>query len=317
MKKLSNKILLIGLLALIAAFAGSRLFRSPALESNLRKELVTLDTATITEIRILPGKEHTEELKLVRDGNVWRVNKGQHSEPTNGASIKGMLSALTNLRAQRMATRKKEKWQDYNVGDNSTHVSVYHQGSKLADFHVGKLGFVQSGSGGFGGAYTYLRLDDENEVYTVEGFLESSFNNSFNDLRDKTFLKLDKNEIVRLSFQYVGDSSFVVEKRDSVWYIGNEKAEASRMEVLLNHIGSKYLVEFADDFTPTGAADASVQMNGKTGAMATVSGWRKNQNDWILTSTLQPRKYFTNKSSSVVSDLFVTRQKLLATPVNK
>src|SRR5258706_5516071 len=225
MKKLSTKMLLIGLMVLVAIFVASRFFRAPALESNLRKNLLTLDTASVSEVRVLPSKEHTEELRLLRDGKNWKVINGKRSEPSDKAAIKSILEALGNLQAQRLASRKKEKWEDFKVGETGTHVSVYDgKGKKVADFHVGKVGFTPGAGGTYGASYTYVRLSDENEVYTVEGFLEPTFNNSFNEWRDKTFLKLNKDDITRLSFRYPADSGFVASKRDSVWYVGNELA---------------------------------------------------------------------------------------------
>jgi len=310
MKKLSNKILLIGLIVLIAAFAASRFFRSPGLESNLRKELLKLDTVAVDEIRILPAKERVEELKLRREGNNWKVSKAERKESANLASIKSVLGSLANMQAQRMTSRKREKWNDFNVGDNSTHVSVYQHGNKIADFHVGKLGFTQSSDGGFGGAYTYVRLSDEDEVYSVEGFLESTFNNSFNDLRDKTFLKLNKSEITKISFRYPADSSFVLEKRDSIWYAGTDKADPSKVENLLNQFSSKYLTEFVDGFTPTSQPQVILKADGQSGNLLTIEAWKRDETDWILTSSVQKGVYFSSQGSTIVGDVFLGKSKL-------
>src|SRR5882672_7871277 len=102
MKKLSNKILLIGLAVLILIFAASRFFRSPKRESNLRKDLLKLDTAVVNEVRIHPSKDNSEELRLTRSGNSWRVSKGSRTEPANRSAIEGVLGTIANLQAQRM-----------------------------------------------------------------------------------------------------------------------------------------------------------------------------------------------------------------------
>jgi len=311
MKKLSNKILLGGLIGLLALFAGLRLFRSPGLESNLRKELVQLDTATISEIRILPSKEHIEELSLRRQGNAWKVKRGNRIESVNKATLTSMLASLVSLNAQRMVSRKKEKWQDYNVGETSTHVSVYEDGNKVADFHVGKLGFVQNNEGGFGGAYTYVRLSDEVEVYAVEGFLESTFNNSFADFRDKTFLNLEKDAITKISYRYPLDSGFVVEKRDSIWFVGNERVDPSKVDNLLSQFSSKYLTEFVDGFLPSTPANVTIQVDGKSGSLVTIEIWKKDESEWIVNSLVQKGVYFSTKGSTVVTDLLIGRSKLV------
>jgi hypothetical protein len=310
MKKLSNKILLVGLIVLVGIFVASRFFRSPGLESNLRKDLLKLDTAKISEVRILPSKEHNEELRLTRTGYDWKVIKGNRQEPTGRSSVKALLSSLAGIKSERLASRKKEKWEEFNVGDNSTHVTVYTDGKKTADFHVGKLGFTQNGGGNFGGSYTYVRLSDENETHTVEGFLESTFNNGFNDWRNKTLLKLNKDEISKISFLYPTDSGFVAEKRDSTWYIGLEKTDVSKIESFLNTISSKYASEFADGFTPVSKPDMIMQVDGKVGNLLKLEAWKKDETEWILTCTQQTGVYFSSKGTQAVSDIFIAKSKL-------
>src|SRR5258708_775464 len=179
MKKLSNKILVITLLVLGAGFILSRLFWSPGLESNLRKDLIQLDASKITEVRIWPSSHPGEELKLVREGYRWKVSKGKRRSQSDDALVKSLLSLARQVKAQRMVSRKKEKWEELNVGEKGTHVSIYENSTKKADFQVGKTGFTSAADGSFSGGYTYLRLTDENEVYAVEGFFESGFNRAY------------------------------------------------------------------------------------------------------------------------------------------
>jgi hypothetical protein len=311
MKKLSTKILFIGLVVLVIFFVASRFFWSPRLESNLRKNLLKLDTASINEVRIHPAKAPLEEIKLIRDGKKWKVVKGTESKSPNMTAVKNLLGALVDLPTQRLVSRKKERWEDYQVGKNSTQVNVYSGGKNVADFHVGKLGFSQGGAGMFSSAYTYFRLSDEKEVYTVEGFLESKFNNSFDDWRDKTLLKLKKEEIAKISFLYPADSGFVLSRRDSVWFVDNEKADPTKAANFINQISSKYIMAFADGFTPSSQPHATLQINGKTGNLATVEGWLKGDGSWVLTSSFQKGIYFSTQGSKIASDIFTSRKKLL------
>jgi len=110
MKKLNIKILIIVLIVLAAVFALSRIFRSPGLESNLRKTLVALDTAVVTEVRIQPSNNRTTEIKLFKEGKNWMVIADKQKSVTDNNSVKMMLGQLLDLRTQRLASRKKEKW---------------------------------------------------------------------------------------------------------------------------------------------------------------------------------------------------------------
>lgn len=129
MKKFSNKILIITLVVLVAIFVLSRVFRSPGLESNLRKELVALDTATVTEVRIKP-KGQGSEVKLVRDGKNWKVTANGKQANAEAGTVESMLGVVMNLNAQRLISRKQEKWETFQVDEQSTHVSIY-SGEKI------------------------------------------------------------------------------------------------------------------------------------------------------------------------------------------
>lgn len=313
MKKLSNKVLFIALVALVGIFAASRLFRSPGRESNLRRALVSADTAAITEIRVLPAKERAEEIKITREGSNWKVAKGSRTAEADHSYVKSVLFALHSMQAQRQVSRKKEKWDEFNVGDKGTHVLAYAGERKVADVHIGKLGFAQGGAGAFGGSYTYVRLSDENETYTVEGFLESTFNNAYNDWRNKTLVKVNKDDIAKITVRYPADSGFVAEKRDSVWYVGNMKADPAKVDLYRNQFTAKYLTGFSDDFSPAKAADAVVLVDGKAGNLVSIEAWNVPgvENEWIFTSSAQKGVYFSSKGSGVVKELLIGKKQLL------
>ena len=137
MKKLSNKILIVTFLLLAAVFILSRLFLAPGRGSNLRKDLVKLDTAGVTDVRILPSSHPEAEVILHREGRRWKVSKEKQQSETDEGLVKSMLGMLVRVEAQRMVSRKKEKWEEFNAGEKGTHIAVYENSKKKADFVVG------------------------------------------------------------------------------------------------------------------------------------------------------------------------------------
>jgi len=309
MKKLNTKILIIVLVVLAAVFALSRIFRSPGLEGNLRKTLVSVDTAKVTEVRIQPASNRTLEVKLIKEGKNWNVVSDKQKSVTDIGSVKSMLGQLLDLRIQRIASRKKEKWETYNVADKGTHITVYAGSKKVADMNVGKTGFVQNGAGRYGGAYTYVRLSDENEVYTVDGFLESLFNRTYNDWRNKAFLRVNRDDITKLTFKYPADSGFVVSKKDSVWFVGSEKADLSKTQNFIGQLTFKNLNDFADSFVAPGSAPFTLLVEGKNGILASVEGWRDGDK-WTMKSTEQNGVYFSS-SNSIIQDFWAGKKNFL------
>lgn len=173
MKKINNKILAIGLVVLVGIFVLVRVFRTPKLESNIRKELVSLEVPKVTEVRL---SSPDSSIQLMKEEGKWNVVWGQNKYEADSGAVARMLQTIQLIEATRMISRKKEKWADFKVDSTGTHVSVYYGSNKEADFLVGSLGFNQNpGSGGqFGqgmSPYTHVRLSDEDEVYVVDGFL--------------------------------------------------------------------------------------------------------------------------------------------------
>ena len=313
MKNINNKTLILIFGALVGIFVLVRLFRTPALESNMKKELVALDTSSVTMIKIWPASAKGEEIQLVKGSMRWTLKKGDKEYNVEQGSANSLLGYVVKLVPQKMATRKKEKWGDFQVGDSSTRVQFFAKDEVLADVRIGRIGFDQNemqrmqqqqqmGGGGFGGAFTYVRLDDEDEVYTVEGFLSSSFDRSLNDWRDKSLLRIKQTDVIKVSFNYP-DSGFVAEKRDKKWWIGITMADSTKFKSYLSQLEFKNASSLADDFSPTRQPDISLNIDGATGLLATVQAWKREQ-DWVLTSTLQDGVYFSTEGSGIFSSVF-------------
>lgn len=320
MKNLNNKTLIIILIALAGIFVLVRLFRTPALESNLKKELVALDTSKVTLIKVWPGSEKGGELQFIKGSMRWTIKKGDKQYNLEQGSANSLLNYMVKLVPQKMATRKKEKWNDYQVGDSTTRVQFLAGNDVLADVHIGRVGFDQNamrqmqqqqqfGGGGMSGAFTYVRLDGEDEVYTVEGFLESSFNRSLNDWRDKALLRIKKDQVVKVSFHYP-DSGFVADKRDKKWWIGNAPADSIKFNAYLNQLEFKNASAFADDFSPVRQPDISLNIDGANGPLATLQAW-KREGDWVVASTHQAGVYFSTEGSGIFNTVFEKGNNLL------
>jgi hypothetical protein len=310
MKKINNKVLLIGLSVLVGIFVVSRIFRSPKLEGNIRKELVSLDTADIDEIRITTmAADKPRLIKLIRQEKGWQAVQEDKTYPADASAVASLLPTIADLNAIRMISRKKDKCETYNVGEKGANVSVYKNGSLEAEFRVGKTGFNQSQGGQqqFGRqgieAFTYVRMADEEEVYIVNGFLEATFNRSINDWRDKSFLRFDPASVTRVSFRYPADSSFVIEKKDSVWRIANRKADNGKVEAYLREFSSRSETSFADGFDTSAQPTYTVQFGDAGGTVATVDAWRQDE-AWYLRSSRQPEVVFLNNDARTMNRFF-------------
>jgi hypothetical protein len=309
MKKLNNKALAILLLTLTGLLVASKIFRSSRLESNLRKNLITLDTTRITALHITPASAPDQPIRIVRETNRWVAEKDGKKFNADVSVVRGAIGTLQKITPEREVSRKKDKWNSYNVGDQATCVSVYYGSSKQADIRIGKSGYSQGGMYG-GNAYTYVRLTDEDAVYAISGYLESTFNQPLNHWRDHSFLRIPRNQIKTISFRYPADSSFTLQKPDSVWLINGAPAEKKSVETYLGHLAFKNLTTFADEFGPTAPADVTITIEGNGTTLAVIEGW-KRQTDWVLRGPSQHEVFFSSSGSSVERDLLAGKQRFV------
>src|SRR5690349_17476950 len=113
MKKINNKLLVIGLAVLIGIFILSKLFRSPKLEGNIRKELVSLDTADITEIRMATSGDQPKVIRLNKEKGNWTAIQDDKSYPVDRNALSSLLATVSEMNAVRMVSRKQDKWESF------------------------------------------------------------------------------------------------------------------------------------------------------------------------------------------------------------
>ncbi len=302
MKK-TNNWKLIGLLAGLAlVFWGIRIFRAPLRESNLPQNLTAIDTAKVTMLVIAPARERSSEVRLMRSNNKWELRKGEKVARLEQGAAVTALRSLMKLSPKQIVSRKKEKWNEFHVGDSTgTHVRVMDGDDVAADIWIGKTGFSQDSGGMFGGGgFTYVRLQGEKEVYTVEVFLEGQFNKSFDDWRDKTFTRLKRDSVDRIVFHYPADSSFTLEKRAGRWMLGQFPADSATVVTYLGGLEYKNLSGFADSM-PQGDAPAYIMFEKNTRILAKIEGW-PTSSSWILRSSFQPDIYFSVNGFEEIKD---------------
>lgn len=309
MKKIDPWKLAVILLSLVLVFIAVRKFRSPRLESNLPAVLVELDTAKITEIVITPAKDRRQPVRLTRSGG-WKLMKDGQVLRLEQGSAANLLRVLTALKPERMASKRKEKWDEFQVGDSTgTRVEVMEGTSVEADVIIGRSGFGQTPTQAYGGpAFTYVRLQDETEVYAIGGFLDAQFNRVVDDWRDKSFMRLKRDSITRVTFRYPADSSFVLEKINGKWTSAGALVDSMEVRSFLSGMEYRNATAFAS-LVPVGTPSISVTLEKGSTFLGTIEGW-PSEGSWAVRTSHQPETFFS-LDAAARKDVFVSRTRFV------
>jgi hypothetical protein len=316
--KFNNKILLIVLVILAGLFILTRTLKEKRSSGNLKTDIVKIDSSSVSSILLYPSAEKGAEILFSRNGNTWQVTKGEITADADKGNIDNMFTELINLRPDHIIATNKDKWGDYGVTDSLGTRVIMKEGKKtVLDLIVGRFDYQQSpsGYGGYGGNYgtgrTYIRLKDEINVYDVKGFLAMSFNQTFKNWRDQTFLKTDRNSINLLTFDYPADSGFVAMKSDSVWIIEGITADSSAIASYLNSLSRKSNSTFIDGYSPVIGPDYQLTINGTNMAPVIIKAYRRGDNDFVMNSSQNPDSYFTSPRSGLFGNIFKPKSQFL------
>jgi hypothetical protein len=302
MKRYNNKILTGVFLALLGVFLLIKLFYSSKSKSNISKEFASLDTASISEVKIyLKGKE-SSELRITRDETGWKIGTANSQAWAEPGVVQELLISLNRVRIDRLVASDKNSWNDLHVSDTlSTHIIISGKETVMADWHVGNPP---------NGGSAYIRSDEEEKVYMLENnHLNSLASKSFDDWRDKRLIKFDRDKVTRIVFTYPADSSFTLVKNDSTWRMGHNEIRSSLIDNYLNSIYSQKIFSFATDSFSINPPDAIVEFWTQNNSVGTIKGWQHNAN-WIVSSSYQFTNYFFITESTMRNEILLSRERL-------
>lgn len=235
--KTSTRNLIIILLVLVAGFAAMKLTKRKGKSKNLRTELVTIDTAKVSKV-IISSTNGTTELNKTE--GAWTVAAGDLVKQAKASTVKSMLGALTSISPGRLAARKEDKWKDYAVDSTGTRVQVYEGNEVTTDIVLGRFGV--EGQRSF---HTFVRLFDDENVYSAPNFMKMNVPETSSDYRNGDILRLSKDSLVAIQFDYP-DSAFTLTKAEK-WMLEGVEADSASVVKYLQGLRSLSSKSFYDE----------------------------------------------------------------------
>ncbi|MGB5895633.1 MAG: DUF4340 domain-containing protein, partial [Ignavibacteriaceae bacterium] len=215
-KKASNNLLGLVFVILLLVVVILFFFDPGKNERTFREVLVDIDTSAVTQILIFSKANNYQPIKVFKQNNKWLVElKNGKTASVTEQKITQTLSELTSIIPKRLAARNKEKWGEFQVDSAGTRVQIFEGDDRSLDIVIGRFNYQQQ----LQSVSSYVRLHKDVDVYEVDGFLALTFNKDADAFRDGTVIKDDSNSWTKLQFDYPADSSFILNKINSKWYV--------------------------------------------------------------------------------------------------
>ena len=232
-KKINSKVLSITLVLLLAIVVITQLMDKKKGERTFKKQLFDIDTAKVTSVLLYPKINNFTEVKFERKAGSWSVIKNEKEYNVNYLSVENLLQQVNNLSPTRLAAKSSDKWEKYELSDSlATHMTIMSGDKKLGELYVGKFNYNPQTQNGV----SYVRIDDEDDVYAVIGFLQSAFDQDVNAFRYNKLIVSNKANWTKLQFIYPADSSLILEKGIDGWMMNGGVVDSTKTETYLNGI---------------------------------------------------------------------------------
>ena len=309
---MNNRNLAIIFFVLLLIYIGIRVLSGNG-DRSFKEELISVDTAKITQILLYPGVENREEVKLDRSQGSWTVTKGDKTFQATEYPVESILRTFAGLKTKRIAAKSPDRWVDYEVTDTSgTRVKAFQGKKTVVDLIVGRFSFNQQART----ATSFVRLGGENEVYAVDGFLSMNFNQGFDAFRNKSLVDLNREDLTGLEYSDARGLSRIISKQPQGWMDSNgTPVDSTAMANYLNTLSTLNGTDFFDAFegkeeTP---ADRTLLLKGNNMLdPVELKCWvvTGEEKPFVIRSSANKEAFFASDSSGVFNRIFGTFESL-------
>lgn len=305
---MNNKTLWIIFITLLAIYLGSQLFSDTNKTSSFEPDLFAVDTASVTKIEIYSKADDYALTSLDRAGNEWTVSNGTITADAQSNLVTAMLSQIDQIRATRIAAKSQEKWPEFELDEATAkgRIKVFAGSKLIADFWAGGFRFNQQARS----ATSFIRKNDENDVYAIDGFLSMSLGQGFDSYRNNTLVAFNPADITKLSIQNNGAVQ-TLQKTPDGWITSEGIGlDSLKMTNYLTGISNLKSAKFADDFSeksPGITEENTITITGNNLiSPITVNCFKVPGRElpFICKSSLNPDAWVGVDSASVYSKLF-------------
>ncbi len=173
---------------IIAALAAYLTFQKTDRTHYELPVIAQLQDADITSIKITKGLEIVE-LKLKDD--MWLIYPEKY--PADNAKINPMVDVIKNLTVTAMVS-EAESYPRYELDpENKINIQAEADGNIVRTFDIGKSAPSNR--------HTFIKLPKDKRVYHARDNFRSKFDQTKDNLRDKTVLRVEKSEIQQVEIK--------------------------------------------------------------------------------------------------------------------
>lgn len=178
---------------------------------------------------------------LKKSGGTWQI-VAPLATGADQTEVSGIASSLTSVRIQRVVEENATDVAPFGLAEPRLDVAFKASGDK--DFRHLLIGDKTATGGDL-----YARLTSDKKVFLVPSYLDSTFNRTTFDLRDKTILKFDRDKVDAVEVMTGGDT-LQFTRANNEWTITKPwpaRGDYGTIEGLIGRVGSAQMKAIVTD----------------------------------------------------------------------
>ena len=238
----------------------------PVSDVEEKPKVFTVEAEQIDELKVSTIAGGTAELKKAADG--WQLG-GATPLRADDSEVSGITSNLASVTVQRVVDENPANLGDYGLREPVVEVSFKTKGA--AAFKSLQLGTKTPT-----GSDMYAKTADDKKVFLVSSYLESSFNRTPFDLRDKRIVTFDRDKVDRIEVRHDG-SLLTLAKANGEWKLTapvQARGDFGAVEGLISRLQSAQMKAIV---TEDAAEFAKYGIDKPTAAVTLFSGSAKTE----------------------------------------
>lgn len=258
--------------------------QTPGAESDPRDKVFAVEADQIDEVTI--KAESGEQTTLKKSGTDWQIVAPVTAD-ADDSEAPGIARNLATLEQQRVVEENPAELKDFGLAEPRIQVSFKAGGQEHA---------LLIGSKTPTGTDLYARTSAQPRVFLISSFLESTFNRTTFELRDKAALNVDRDAADRVEV-VAGTHSMKFAKKDGQWQITEPavpRADLPAVEGLVSRLDGvqmkKIVAQTPDDLKKYGLDKpaATVRVGAGSGEATLLIGAKTEEGDVYAKDASRP-----------------------------
>lgn len=204
------------------------------------RKLTELTTLQVSRFIL---KTPAGEMELQKQGDGWEIVKPLRAR-ADGQKIGDLLAQITTARIQQFVAEDRGDLQPYGLAEPRGSVTLFTADDKQGQvLQIGGTPEKEQDQ-------VYVRFSARNFVYTLPKKIEDILKNTPADLRDRHLVRIDTNNLDRITIDGREKGKVVLARKDEAWKIasrGDQPANSAEVNRLLDLLKNEQVTKFVED----------------------------------------------------------------------